>query len=298
MNISDNRKHFRLKLTNQWLGLKVFKILYHHHHLIVPSARISLTLSGHPSLSFITAPYLHIAAVCRFELTALVLHRHMKGSIGVHHLWARPYFTSSLSSNSHILSCWLKFQSGRCIFWITNTWNCELKIKMMISILTVYIYIYIIVLVSVLHKKRDIKCCHLLAMLQRFTLFLMSIFENADPGFRYASYDYKFILSHLNIRHRINFDSRLTIGNLSTLMIFKIILSLSLSLYIYIYIYYSLELLAVKIHLRVYIYIYTPSHPSFPCLFWIILSTRSEEVLLFLVFLIHINTHNWMEINL
>ena len=42
----------------------------------------------------------------------------------------------------------------------------------------------------------------------------------------------------------------------------------------------------------------TPSHSSFLCLFWIILSIRSEEVLLFLVLLIHINTHNRMEINL
>ena len=40
-------------------------------------------------------PYLHRAAVCRFELAALLLHGHMKGSIGVHHLWARPYFSST-----------------------------------------------------------------------------------------------------------------------------------------------------------------------------------------------------------
>ena len=42
----------------------------------------------------------------------------------------------------------------------------------------------------------------------------------------------------------------------------------------------------------------TPSHPSFLCLFWIILSIRSEEVLLFLVFLIYIKTRNRMEIDL
>ena len=34
--------------------------------------------------------------------------------------------------------------------------------------------------------------------------------------------------------------------------------------------------------------LFYPSHPSFLSLFWIILSIRSEEVLLFLVFLIHI----------
>ena len=42
----------------------------------------------------------------------------------------------------------------------------------------------------------------------------------------------------------------------------------------------------------------TNSHPPFLCLFWIILSIRSEEVLLILVLLIHINTHKRMEINL
>ena len=42
----------------------------------------------------------------------------------------------------------------------------------------------------------------------------------------------------------------------------------------------------------------TPSHTFFLCLFWIILSIRSEEVPFFLVLLIHINTHNWLEIYL
>ena len=42
----------------------------------------------------------------------------------------------------------------------------------------------------------------------------------------------------------------------------------------------------------------TPSHPFLLCLFWlIILSIRSEEVLLFLVLLIHINTHKRIEMN-
>ena len=42
----------------------------------------------------------------------------------------------------------------------------------------------------------------------------------------------------------------------------------------------------------------TLSHPILSILTVIILSIRSEEVLLFLVLLIHINTHNRMEINL
>ena len=40
--------------------------------------------------------YLHRAAVCRFELVILPLLGHVKGSTGVHHLWAHPYFSSSV----------------------------------------------------------------------------------------------------------------------------------------------------------------------------------------------------------
>ena len=41
-------------------------------------------------------PYPHIAAVCTFLLVVLLLLGHMWGSIGVHHLWARPCFSSSV----------------------------------------------------------------------------------------------------------------------------------------------------------------------------------------------------------
>ena len=40
--------------------------------------------------------YPHRAAVCRFELVVLLLLGHMRGSIGEHHLWARPYSPSSV----------------------------------------------------------------------------------------------------------------------------------------------------------------------------------------------------------
>ena len=40
-------------------------------------------------------PYPHIAAGCMFELVVLLLPGHMWGSIGAHHLWARPCFSSS-----------------------------------------------------------------------------------------------------------------------------------------------------------------------------------------------------------
>ena len=41
-------------------------------------------------------PYPHIAAGCMFELVVLLLRGHMWGSIGVHHLWVRPCFSSSV----------------------------------------------------------------------------------------------------------------------------------------------------------------------------------------------------------
>ena len=41
-------------------------------------------------------PYLHRAAVCRFELVVLPLLSHVKGSTEVLHLWARPYLFSSV----------------------------------------------------------------------------------------------------------------------------------------------------------------------------------------------------------
>ena len=76
---------------------------HHHHHHVVPLARISLTLSRHFSLSFIASaglqgyiPYPHIAAESMFELVVLLLLAHMWGPIGVHHLWARPCFSSSV----------------------------------------------------------------------------------------------------------------------------------------------------------------------------------------------------------
>ena len=41
-------------------------------------------------------PYPHRASVCRFELVTRILLGHVKGSMGEHHLWARPYFSSTV----------------------------------------------------------------------------------------------------------------------------------------------------------------------------------------------------------
>ena len=77
-------------------------MVYPHHH-VAPSARISLTLSlsTPPCRTSLLAGlhgyilYLHKAAICRFELIAQPLLGHVKGSTRVHHLWSRPYFSSS-----------------------------------------------------------------------------------------------------------------------------------------------------------------------------------------------------------
>ena len=41
-------------------------------------------------------PYPHRTAVCRFELVALLVFGHVNGSIGIHQLGARPYFSNSV----------------------------------------------------------------------------------------------------------------------------------------------------------------------------------------------------------
>ena len=41
-------------------------------------------------------PYPHIVAECMFVLVVLLLLGHMWGSIRIHHLWVRPYFSSSV----------------------------------------------------------------------------------------------------------------------------------------------------------------------------------------------------------
>ena len=64
------------------------------------------SLATHPYLPLLPTglqgyiPFRHRAAVCRFKLVVLPLFVHLKGSTGVHHLWAHPYF-SSMSESSN-----------------------------------------------------------------------------------------------------------------------------------------------------------------------------------------------------
>ena len=84
----------------------MFKI---HSYLIIIIIIMSWYQDGYPRPSLATppnrsllpvgsqgyTPYPHRAAVRRYELVALLLLGHVKGSIGVNHLWARPYFSNS-----------------------------------------------------------------------------------------------------------------------------------------------------------------------------------------------------------
>ena len=79
------------------------------HRVQVIFIIMSCRQHGYPRPSLATSPYRsslladpqgyilypYIAAVRRFELVSLLLIGHMCGSIGVHHLWARPCFSSS-----------------------------------------------------------------------------------------------------------------------------------------------------------------------------------------------------------
>ena len=61
-----------------------------------PSLAISPYHSSLPAglQGYILCP--HIVAVCKFVLVVLLLHIHRWGSTGVHRLWARPCFSSSV----------------------------------------------------------------------------------------------------------------------------------------------------------------------------------------------------------
>ena len=88
--------------TKQYLKLSNFVDLY---FIIIIIIIMSCRQHGYHWPSLATSPYHssppaglqgyilcpHIVAVCKFELVVLLLYGHMWGSIGVHHLWARPW---------------------------------------------------------------------------------------------------------------------------------------------------------------------------------------------------------------
>ena len=92
--------HWRtLYPLDQWAGQIYIYIYIYHHHLVGypwPSRATSPNRSSPLAGLQGYIPYPHRAAVCMFELVVLLLLGHMRGSIGVHHLWAHPCFSSSV----------------------------------------------------------------------------------------------------------------------------------------------------------------------------------------------------------
>ena len=94
-------------LKNYNLFLLCLQIIYIYIYIYIYII-MSCRLHGYPWPSLATSPYRssllaglqgyipypNIAAVCMFELVVLLLLDHMKGSIGVHQLWARLCFSS------------------------------------------------------------------------------------------------------------------------------------------------------------------------------------------------------------
>ena len=71
-------------------------LLYHQHGYPWPSLATTPYRSLLPASPQAYTLYPHRAAVYRFEQVTLLVLGHVKGSIGVHHLWARLYFSSSV----------------------------------------------------------------------------------------------------------------------------------------------------------------------------------------------------------
>ena len=69
--------------------LIIIIILFHQHRYPCPFLDTPPYRSSLPAGPQCYTPYSHRAAVCRFELVVLLFLGHVKGSIGVHHWWAR-----------------------------------------------------------------------------------------------------------------------------------------------------------------------------------------------------------------
>ena len=84
------------------VGLVIYIYIYHHHH-VVPLARISLTLSRHFSLSFITSGR-------SSGLHRVSSHNCCMYVLAGHYAFARPYVgvhrSTSLMSSSLLLQQW------------------------------------------------------------------------------------------------------------------------------------------------------------------------------------------------
>ena len=96
---TEKERKMKSKKKNKYRNLSFFyeySSLSHHaictdipDHLSPPLPTVDCFWQGY-------ILYWHRAVVCSFELVVLLLLVHVKGSTGVHHLWAHPYFSSSV----------------------------------------------------------------------------------------------------------------------------------------------------------------------------------------------------------
>ena len=122
----ENSKKFqKFFIFESGYFLLISLVLWHINHCRLFNAKsifihiiiiiiMSCRQHGYPWPSLATSPYHssppaglqgyilcpHIVAGCKFELVVQLLHGHMWGSIGVHHLWARSCFSSSVLRSS------------------------------------------------------------------------------------------------------------------------------------------------------------------------------------------------------
>ena len=109
-------------LSYIYIYIYIIIMLCRQHGYPWPSLATSPYHSSPPAglQSYILCP--HIAAVCKFGLVVLLLLGLMWGSIGVHHLRARPCFSSSVLRVWFVLS-----EKISRILTITNTKWCILR---------------------------------------------------------------------------------------------------------------------------------------------------------------------------
>ena len=102
----DTQLYFKYSNLKQIIRTQMYSFNYSNIIIIIMSRR----QRGYPWPSLAISPYHssppaglqgyilcpHIVAVCKFVLVVLLLHIHMWGSTGVHRLWARPCFSSSV----------------------------------------------------------------------------------------------------------------------------------------------------------------------------------------------------------
>ena len=86
---------FLLFLKSLFLIIIIIIMSCRHHGYPWPSFASSPDRSSPLAGLQVYIPNRHLNAVCMIELVVLFLQGHMWGSIGVHHLWARPCFSSS-----------------------------------------------------------------------------------------------------------------------------------------------------------------------------------------------------------